>query len=328
METFGFALRRFLTAIPVLLGSTFLIFMAVALSGDPLSELREREPPVPEIVFKAEEERLGLNRPLLVRYGMWLAGLLRGDFGPSVNANADIGAEVALRLGVTMRLVVVAMVVAFLLAIVVGVLGAVLQYSFADYLFTSLGFLFLAMPSFWLAVLLKYAGIAINLQAGRLVIYTVGERSAIPPPTLGGQIADIVGHMILPTLVLVLVHFAAWSRFQRSSMLEVLRSDYLRLATAKGLPRRTVLLKYGVRTALAPLITVVALDVTAVFSGAIITETVFQWRGMGDFLLTAISNRDVNAVMAWLLVAAVAVITFNLIADILYAALDPRIRRE
>ncbi|MFC3983512.1 ABC transporter permease [Streptosporangium jomthongense] len=326
MEILGFALRRLLVAVPVLLVSTFLIFLTVAGSGDPLTELRERQPPVPPETIAAEEVRLELNHPVLERYWHWLTGVVRGDFGPSVNRNASIAVEIGTRLGVTMRFVLVAMLVAAVLAILVGVVSAVRQYSWLDHLFTSAGFLFLAMPSFWLAILLKQGGIQFNRATGTDTFYMIGDRSVPPPPTLLAQLADIAGHMILPTVTLVLIHFAAWSRFQRSSMLEVLNSDYVRLATAKGLPRRTVLRKYALRTALTPLITVIALDFTAVFAGAVITETVFQWRGMGDYLLSSINARDVNAVMAWLLVAALAVMVFNLVADILYAALDPRIR--
>ncbi|WP_406074654.1 ABC transporter permease [Micromonospora sp. NBC_01638] len=327
MEIVGFALRRLLVAIPVLFVSTFLIFLAVAKSGDPLAELRERQPPVPPHTIAAEEARLGLDQPVLQRYWNWLTGVLQGDLGPSVDRNADIGMEIGSRLGITMRFVLIAMLIATVLAILVGVVSAVRQYSWLDYLFTSTGFLFLAMPSFWLAVLLKQGGIELNTLVGHTLIYTVGDSSVIPPPTLGGRIADLAGHLVLPTITLVLINFAAWSRFQRSSMLDVLGSDYVKLATAKGLRRRTVLRKYALRTALTPLVTVIALDFTAVFAGAVVTETVFQWRGMGDYLLESINGRDVNAVMAWLLVAAVAVVVFNLLADILYAALDPRIRR-
>lgn len=326
MEVIGFALRRLLASLPVLILSTALIFVAVSLSGDPLDELRERQPPPPPEVMAAEEARLRLDLPIAARYLAWVGGLMHGDFGPSMDRTTSIGDQIGDRLGVTMRLVLLAMLIAVVIAVFVGVVSAVRQYTWMDYVFTSFGFLMLAMPSFWLAVLLKQAGIWTNQSTGRTLFYTVGDRSVLPIDGLLPRLGDIVGHMILPTITLVLIHFAAWSRFQRSSMLEVLNSDYIRLATAKGVPRRTVLLKYGVRTALAPMITVVALDFTAVVAGAVITETVFQWRGMGDYLLSSINGRDVNAVMAWLLVAAVAVMVFNLLADITYAILDPRVR--
>jgi peptide/nickel transport system permease protein len=227
---------------------------------------------------------------------------------------------------VTLRLIAIAMIIALLLAIVVGVLSAVKQYSIGDYAATFVGFLFLAMPSFWLAILLKQAGIEFNLAVGDQVLYTIGEASVPPPEDTADRIVDIIGHLVLPTIALALISYASWSRFQRASMLEVLNSDYLRLARAKGLPRRTVMVRHGLRTALIPLTTVTALDLASIISGAVVTETVFQWHGMGDFLLRAIREEDVYAASSWLLVTAAVVILFNLIADLLYAVLDPRIR--
>jgi peptide/nickel transport system permease protein len=136
----------------------------------------------------------------------------------------------------------------------------------------------------------------------------------------------VLGHMVLPTIALALISYASWSRFQRASMLEVLNSDYLRLARYKGLPRRTVMVRHGLRTALIPLTTVTALDLASIIGGAVVTETVFQWHGMGDFLIRSIREQDVYATASWLLITAVVVIVFNLIADLLYAVLDPRIR--
>ena len=146
------------------------------------------------------------------------------------------------------------------------------------------------------------------------------------PEGFGAQVADIAGHMILPTISLALISYAAWSRYQRSAMLEVMNSDYVRLARAKGLSRRRVMVKHALRNALIPLTTVTALDLASIISGAVLTEAVFQWRGMGDLLLNAIHSDDVYVVMAWLLVTATVVIVFNLLADLLYAVLDPRIR--
>jgi peptide/nickel transport system permease protein len=143
---------------------------------------------------------------------------------------------------------------------------------------------------------------------------------------LWGTITDIAGHMILPVIVLGLVGYAAWSRFTRASMLEVLNSDYVRLARSKGLSPRTVLVKHALRTALIPLTTVTALDIAALLGGAIVTETVFQWNGMGRLFVFAVTNTDFNIMLGWLLIAAVMVILFNLIADVLYGVLDPRIR--
>jgi peptide/nickel transport system permease protein len=322
----AFAVRRIAVSLPILLISTFIVFMLSSLSGNPLSPLLTRNPPPPPETIALEAERLRLNHPLLERYWMWLTGLLHGDFGPSVQSNLNIGSEVAARFMVTIRLIAVAMVLALVLAVVIGVISAVKQYSKTDYTATFLGFLFLAMPAFWLAILLKQAGIDFNNAVDKQVVYTIGDASVPLPKGFGAQVADIAGHMILPTISLALISYAAWSRYQRSAMLEVMNSDYVRLARAKGLSRRRVMIKHALRNALIPLTTVTALDLASIISGAVLTEAVFQWRGMGDLLLNAIHSDDVYVGMAWLLVTATVVIVFNLLADLLYAVLDPRIR--
>jgi peptide/nickel transport system permease protein len=322
----AFAVRRIAASVPILLISSFIVFVLASLSGNPLSGLLTRNPPPPPATIALEAERLRLDEPLLVRYWHWLTGLLTGDFGPSVQSNLDIGSEVAQRFGVTIRLILVAMLVALVLAVVVGVVSAVKQYSKTDYGATFLGFLFLAMPAFWLAILLKQWGIDFNNAVDEQVVYTIGDSSIPPPEGFWATVGDVSGHMILPTISLALISYAAWSRYQRSAMLEVMNSDYVRLARAKGLSRRRVMVKHALRNALIPLTTVTALDLASIISGAIVTEQVFQWRGMGDLLLNAIRTDDVYVTMAWLLVTATVVILFNLIADLLYAVLDPRIR--
>lgn len=319
-------LRRFGSAVMVLLLSTVLIFVIIAVSGDPLAELRDRQPPVSQTVIAAEEHRLGLDLPIAQRYVDWLGGLFRGDFGPSVQATRDIGAELGSRIGVTLQLVSVAIVIALVLAALAGTASALRQRRWPDVFLTPSAFLLLALPSFWLAVLLKQWGIGLNELTGYQIFSTVGATS-IPAPTEPlAAIADVAAHMVLPTIVLTLVHYAVWSRYQRTAVAESLGSDHVRFAVLKGLPRRTIVWSYVVRPALVPIITIVALDLPALFSGAVITETVFQWRGMGVFLLESITLRDTNAVMAWLLIAAAAVVLFNLIADLLYLVLDPRVR--
>ena len=321
-----YAVRRVLISIPILLVSSFIVFWLGTLSGNPLTPLILRNPPPPPQVIAAEADRLNLDQPLIPRYFSWLGGVFRGDFGPSVVSTQNIGEELASRFWVTIRLIVVAIVIALVLAVLVGVYTAVKQYSKSDYTATFLGFLFLAMPSFWLAILLKQGGIDFNNIVGDQVIYTIGAESIPPPDGFFARVADIAGHMVLPTIALALISYAAWSRFTRASMLETLNSDYVRLARAKGLSRRTVMFKHALRTALIPLTTVTAIDIGTILGGAVITESVFQWRGLGDFLIQSIRQFDTYAVASWLLVSAVIVIGFNLIADLLYGVLDPRIR--
>lgn len=276
----AYAIRRLLVSIPVLLVSSFLVFSLIANSGDPLEALRVTNPPTPPETIALEAQRLYLDLPWYERYWVWLTNIVQGDFGPSVNVTENINSEIWSRLFVTMRLVLLAMGVALILAIIVGVTSAVKQYSKVDYTATFFGFLFLATPSFWLAILLKEAGIFANQVDGdpeSRVFFTYGDRSAyLPDPTTLNRVMDIAGHMILPTISLALITFASWSRFQRASMLEVLSSDYIRLARAKGLRWRKVLTKHGLRTALIPLTTVSALDFAGILGGAVITETVLD----------------------------------------------------
>lgn len=318
--------RRLLNSLLILLVSTFVVYTLVALAGDPLADFRDRDPPVSEAVIHAEEVRLGLDLPIPVRYVKWLTGIAHGDFGPSIKTNQDIGANLAPRVGVTLRLVAVAIVIAAFFSLIAGTFAALYRNRAFDHLISTSSFILIALPSFWLAVLLKQGGIAINRTFHYRVLFTVGDVSVPAPHELLPLIGDMASHLILPTIVLTLIHFASWSRYQRTAVVESLSADHVRFAVLRGLSHRRIVFAHVVRPALIPIVTVIALDLPALFSGAVITETVFQWRGMGGFLLESIANRDANAVMAWLLVAAVAVVLFNLLADIVYAFIDPRVR--
>jgi peptide/nickel transport system permease protein len=323
---FSFIARRLLITIPLVLLSSVLVFLLVANSGDPLADLRTRNPPVSPQVIAEREHELLLDKPLPQRYATWLTNFVRGDMGKSVRG-VEVRPLLWQRLKVTLRMVVLASVLAIVLAIGAGVLSAVKQYTPTDYSFTFLGFLFLSMPVFWLAALLKeYGAIRLNQLFGKQVVYTVGAETPNLTGTFTERMGNYAGHLILPTLALALISFAAWSRYQRATMLDVLGSDYIRLARAKGLSRSRVMVRHALRNALIPLVTVVAIDIGAVFGGAVITERVFSWQGMGALLIEAVGASDVNVLLAWLMVTSVIVVLFNLIADVLYAVLDPRIR--
>lgn len=323
----AYVVRRLLAAIPVLLVASFFAYALVALSGDPLEPLRLRNPPAPQRTIDLETARLGLDDNVFARYGDWLWGVLHGDFGESVQSTYDIGANLSRASVVSLRLVAGAMLLALLLAVVTGVLSAVRQYSAFDYSVTFTGFVLLAMPTFWVAIVLKDLAVRYNKSTGTTAFYTIGERSQnYATLSAGDKLADLTGHLVLPTLALALVSYAAWSRYQRTAVLEILGSDYVRLARAKGVPRRRVLTHHVLRTALIPLVTVTALDIAGLLGGAVITETVFNWNGMGRMLLTGVARSDTNAVASWLLVAGLLVVAFNVLADLLYAVLDPRIR--
>ncbi len=325
---FFFTLRRILSSILVLLASSLLVFSLAVASFDPIAAFRTRQPPPPPEFFQNLRDEYSLDDPFFVRYWSWLSGVVTGDFGES-NFGTPVGPELMQRLGVTARMVVAAMVLAVLLAILVGVLTAVRQYKPEDYFFTFLTYVLIALPTFWFAALLKeFVAIQFNDLVGERILYTLGEES--PGIALYGGTAEIfwdrIGHLILPTISLAALSYAAWSRYQRATMLDVLGSDYMRLARAKGLPYRRALVRHGLRNALIPLTTVVALGVGAIMGGAVITEQVFVWHGMGEYLLASIRSSDLNPVLGWMIVAAFFVIGFNLIADLLYAVLDPRIR--
>jgi peptide/nickel transport system permease protein len=322
---FAFAVRRLLVSIPVFLVSTFLVFLLVAYGADPLAQLKAKNPPPAQATLDAMARNLYLDHGLLARYWHWLTQLLlHGDWGPSVNSGTDIGQLLRSSLTLTLRLVLLAMVVAVVFAVIAGVISAVRQYSRLDYGITLVGFLFLSLPVFWFAILLKQLAINFNNATGTYFLSTYG--AGTPGLTGWPAFTDAIGHLILPTIVLAMSSYASWSRFQRASMLDVLGSDYLRLARAKGLSRGRVMVRHGLRTALIPLTTQVALDVAAILGGAVLTETVFGWQGMGTMLINGINAQDTNIILAWLVVSAVIVILFNLIADLLYAVLDPRIR--
>jgi peptide/nickel transport system permease protein len=326
---FFFTIRRIVASALVLLVSSFLVFALCASSFDPLAKYYTKNPLPPPSFFAHMRHELGLDQNFFVRYFKWLGGAVTGNFGKDINGQ-PVTDQLWPRLMVTGRLIIAAVIIAVILAVIVGVLGAVRQYRPSDYAMTFIVYLLIALPTFWFAALLKeYVAGGINQVFGHQVVYTLGEET--PGLSLygtSGEVwADRIGHLVLPTISLALLSFAAWSRFQRASMLDVLGSDYMRLARAKGLTYRRTVWKHGLRNALIPTTTVVALGVGTLFGGAVITETVFVWHGMGEYLIQdGIGQNDVNVVLGWLLVSAFFVVAFNLIADLLYAVLDPRIR--
>ncbi|WP_349258466.1 ABC transporter permease [Stackebrandtia sp.] len=341
---FIYAIRRLLIAIPVLIAASMFSFLLVDLSSDPVADYKlqlasqSTNGEIPKGAVHEFAAHLYLDRSVPERYWLWLTGiggrgdigLLRGKFGPSIlGDNNPIGAEISDRFMITFRLVLIATLAAIVIAIVTGVISAVKQYRRVDYALTFVGFLALAMPTFWIAALIKETGIWANQQAGTTIFYTIGATS---PDTSDysamGKAGDIVGHLILPTLALMLHGYAAASRYQRAAMLEVLDSDYVRLARAKGVRNRTVMRRHALRTSLTPIATFAPLSIAAALSGAIIVERIFNWEGMGLYVLESIQKGDSFAVMAFLLVSGMLVIAANLVSDLLYGWLDPRIRYE
>lgn len=328
----GYLIRRLLLAVVTLLVGSFLSFLLVASAGDPLAELRLR-PGATEAQIRALEAELGLDGPVVTRYWTWLTGFVRGDWGRSIamtQARADVYPAVMEAASITARLVAGAVVLALLLGVLVGVLQAVAQYSIFDYVATGLAYVMFSMPVFCVAVAVKAYAIKANdllefVGMGRWIT-TAGS----PNTGFTGTVVDVVykytGTLLLPTVSLVLVSFAGYSRFQRASMLEVLNSDYVRTAKAKGISQSRVVVRHALRNALIPVFTMFSMDVSGFLGGAIIVETVFGWPGMGNLLVNSVRQYDPHMLMGWLMVTATMVVLCNLAADLLYAVLDPRIR--
>jgi peptide/nickel transport system permease protein len=322
---FAYCLRRLVISLVVLCFATILVFLLVTSSGDPLALLKAN-PHIPHSTIVARERLLHLNDPLWERYWIWLSGALHGNLGTTLNGG-DVASQMMSHLLVTLRMVVLATVIAVVVAVGVGVVAAVRQYRFADHAITVTNFVLLATPVFVLGLALKeFVAVPLDQHTGTTVLYTNGEQS----PTLSGpflnRLPDYAAHSVLPIITLVLITYASWAIYQRSSMIETLDADHVRLARAKGLSRRRVLLRHVLRNALIPVTTVIALDFAAVLGGAIVTEVIFGWQGLGQWYLTGATNLDVNVMLAYLLITALFVILFNLVADLLYGILDPRIR--
>jgi peptide/nickel transport system permease protein len=322
---FVYALRRLIYSIPVLFAASVLIFFSVAGLGNPLAAARQN-PLVSEVTLKNIEARKHLDDPLPVQYWYWLKDAVTNKFGtPLLQPGDHIWNDLQRVLPHTMQLVLLSELFALLVGIAIGVYAAVRQYSIFDYAATSFSFLGFAMPVFWLALMLQIAFTNLYLKWHVRIFYTSGLGSENAGSGIHFWI-DRLQHLAIPAMTLAILSVATYSRFMRASMLEVINSDYIRTARAKGLSERKVILRHAFRNALIPLVTVSALNIGALLGGAIITESIFQLDGMGPYFITNLFNQDAYPVMAWLMVTATIVILFNLLADIAYAYIDPRIR--
>lgn len=322
-----FTIRRLLQSLVVLFLAAAAVYWLVAVTSDPLAQFREKNPQPSAAFFAAKTKEYGLDKPIPERFFSWLGHFLTGNFGNDLSGN-PVKPQLFSALGVTARLVIGAIILAVLLAIVIGVYTAVRAGKAGDYIASFIAYLLIAIPVFWFAALLRNAAISVNGLIGSNLLPVVNEETAgISLYESGWPLfEDRLLHLILPTISLAALNYAAWSRYQRATMLDVLSSDYLRLARAKGIPWLTVLRRHGLRNALIPVTTVVAIGAGALLSGAVVTETLFAWHGLGEFFLSALGRGDQNKLIAYLVISAAFVIIFNLIADLLYAVLDPRIR--
>jgi peptide/nickel transport system permease protein len=318
-----YIVRRVLYSIPVLIVSSFLIFTFVSLAGDPLAKLRQN-PQVSQVTLQHLTHEYHLDRPIPIRYGYWVEDVGLHKFGSSLATQQPIWPDLKRVMGHTAQLIITSEILALILGIAVGIFSAIRQYSVFDYTFTSVSFLGFAMPTFWLALLLQILFVDIYLRWHVRIFYTAGLNS----PGEGTWSLDRLQHLALPIMTLCIISFAVYSRFTRASMLDVINADYVRTARAKGVAEPKVIRRHVLRNALIPVTTVATLNFGALLAGAIITETVFSLDGMGFYFFNKLQTLDLYPIMAWLLVTSVFVILFNLIADILYGYLDPRIRYD
>ena len=314
---FQYILRRVLISIPVLLGVTFLCFTMIYFAPGDATELSQN-PNATEADRELRKEMLGLNDPFLVQYVHWLGDMVQGDLGTSFIHYQPVANLLFERLGPTMILAASALIFAYIIAVPLGVLSALKQYSWIDYTATTGAFIGVSIPNFFFGL-----G-AIYIFGVVLGILPTGGMNDLGDPTFGG----LIRHLILPTVTLGLAIAGGMIRYVRSSVLEVLGQEYLRTARAKGLKEFVVITKHAMKNTLLPIITVVAMDIPMLIAGAVVTETIFQWPGMGQLTIQSILSRDYPTLMAINLIASVSVFLANIWSDIMYAVVDPRIKYD
>ncbi len=337
--------RRLLQAIPLLFLVSMLLFVLIQNMGDPIATMGGRS-----VTRSSDRERLtrqlGLDKPVYIQYLYWLVGndwtmidldgdgvpespglrkgVLRGDFGNSLVSRKPAMEVILDRVPNTLLLMLAAEVVIIVGALLIGVYSALHQYSFSDNLITTLSFIGYSMPIFFVALAAMYI-FAVNFRRwGLPYLPTVGMFD----PRVGQTPMEVLRHMILPVTVIALTSFSAYSRYVRSTMLESMNQDYVRTAKAKGLPRGQVVYVHALKNAALPLVTIIGLDLPFLLGGALVTERIFAWPGMGRLFIDHVSRGDAPVVMGIMMMIAVAVIVFQLLTDIVYALLDPRIRYD
>lgn len=315
-----FIVKRILQAIPMLIGVSIIIYALIqAMPGEPFDMYLEN----PNVSFEEIQKikaHYGLDQPVYIQYLNWAKNMLQGDWGISYNTRRPVLELLIERIRPTVELTLSAFLLAGIVSIPLGVFGAIKKNSVFDYTTTALTFLGISMPVFWFGLMLQ---LLFSVKLGWLP--SAGRTSF---GAGGGGVLDIALHLILPAVVLSLIYIAGWSRYARTNYLEVMNQDYIRTARAKGLSEGTVLGGHALRNAMIPLVTVITLDIPVLFSGAVVTETVFAWPGMGRFFMDSLNKMDYPVLMGILMISACLVILCNLLADILYAILDPRIKYE
>jgi len=331
-----YTLRRLIAIIPVLFGLLTLVFLLIELvPGDPARTMLGQH--VNEQALEALREKLGLNKPLYVRFGIYLGRLVRGDLGESILQGRPVSTIISERFAATFELSVFAMLFSSFAGVFLGVLSAWKQYSIWDYSGMLIALIGISMPVFWLGLMMIY------LFSLKLGIMPIGGRLSTGShfvPVTGFYVLDAIirmdfntlldalWHLIMPSIALGTIPMAMITRMTRSSMLEVLRQDYINTARAKGLHERLVVMKHAFRNSMLPVVTVVGLNFGLLLGGAILTETVFAWPGLGTWLLESINARDFPAVQGGVLFVGFVFVILNLLVDLSYGWINPRIRYE
>ena len=320
-----FLARRLLNYLVLLALASFLTFSLTSLTFKPLDSLLQRNPRPPQASIDAKAAELDLDKPIAIRYAHWASGAVRGDFGTTITGQ-PVSDELWRRVGVSLRLLVIGSLMGTVIGVVVGAWGAIRQYRLSDRVITVLSLLALSTPTFVVANLLILGALRVNSILGFQLFEYTGETS---PDAVGGvwnQFVDRLQHLVLPTFTLALTAIAGFSRYQRNAMLDVLGQDFIRTARAKGLTRRRALFKHGLRTALIPMATLFAYGVSGLVTGAVFTEKIFGWHGMGEWVVQGISTQDTNIIAAVTVFSGATILLAGLLSDVIYAALDPRVR--
>lgn len=320
METLKYILKRIIQTIPLLIIVSLISFFIIRLSPvDPLAELK-LNPSVSPATVEKEKQRLGLDKPIIVQYGKWAYSFVRGDLGVT-STGEKVSQKLKERIPNTLLLTSIVIFLTWIVGVPLGIIAAVKWKTPFDRLLTVLTSIGMAIPSFFFAVLLLIFAVKTGwFPIGGLTSPSFSEM------TFGAKFLDITHHLILPVLVLFTISLAGLQRQMRANMLDVLDSDYVKFARAKGLPEFTVIYKHALRNAINPMITLLGFEFAGLLSGAALTEYVFQYPGLGRLILEAVMKSDINLVMASLMMGAVMLVLGNLIADILLIITDPRIR--
>jgi len=321
-----YAIRRLLQTIPILFIISILLFFLVrSAPGGPLTSAR-RNPNVTKEQIEALEEKLGLNDPLPVQYGRWMGDMLKGDLGDSIKFRRPVNEMIAERIPNTLLLVGVSFLLTLLIAIPIGVLSARKPYSFFDYSMTTITFIGQSIPVYWLGLgLIVIFYITLKNPFTGAHLFPVGGMNT---QGVSGDLLDTLWHLVLPVTALSLGWIAWYSRFLRSSMMDVLHEDYVRTAKAKGAKENVVYYRHALRNAILPLVTLIALDLPSLFAGALFVETIFSWPGMGRLFWDAAKGRDYPVLLGVVMITAVLIIVANILADLAYGWLNPQVKYE